>query len=63
MEEGFDVIEDYYLQKGFLDIKINNPNNVIKYYNNDTQADILFELHEGPEVKVANILIQGNQAH
>ncbi len=61
LEEGFDVIEDYYLQKGFLDIKINNPNNVIKYYNNDTQADILFELHEGPEVKVANILIQGNQ--
>ena len=61
LEEGFNVIEDYYLQKGFLDIKINNPNNVIKYYNNDTQADILFDLHEGPQVKVGNISVQGNQ--
>ena len=61
LEEGFDVIEEYYLQKGFLDIKINNPNNVIKYYNNDTQADILFEIHEGPQIKVSNISVQGNQ--
>ena len=62
LDEGFDVIEEHYLQKGFLDIRINNPDNVIKYYNNDTQADILFDLHEGPQVKVGNILIQGNQA-
>ena len=61
LEEGFDVIEEYYLQKGFLDIKINNPNNVIKYYNNDTQADILFEIYEGPQIKVGNISVQGNQ--
>ena len=61
LEEGFNVIEEYYLQKGFLDIKINNPNNIIKYYNNDTQADILFELYEGPQVRVGNISVQGNQ--
>ena len=61
LEEGFDVIERSYLQKGFLDIKINNPNNVIKYYNNDTQVDILFEIYEGPQIKVGNISVQGNQ--
>lgn len=61
LEEGFDALREHYLQKGFLDFRINNPNEVIKYYENDTQADIVFDLYEGPQVEVRNILIQGNE--
>ena len=61
LEESFDILREYYLQRGFLDFRINNPNDVVQYYENDTQADVVFDLYEGPQVEVGNILIQGNE--
>ena len=42
-------------------MRIRNPNKVITYYNNDTLADIVFDLYEGPQIEVGNIVIQGNE--
>ncbi len=61
LENGFETLKEYYFQKGFLHFKISNPDEIITYNNNNTLADIHFDLNEGPEVKVQNILVQGNE--
>ena len=51
----------YCQEKGFLEFRIlNEKENLVKYNDDNTLAELEFKIEEGPQVKVGSILIDGN---
>ena len=62
VEESFEKLINFYKNKAFLEFKINNKNSsVIRYKPDQPYVDIVYEVEEGPKIKVNNILIRGNR--
>lgn len=62
LEESLARIQEFYVGRGYLDVKIlNDQDNLVKYNEDNTQATIVFEIEEGPQVRVSSILIEGNE--
>ncbi len=61
LEESLKRLKLFYYDKGFIEMKIlNEGQDMIQYSNENTQANVLIKIVEGPLVKVASILLEGN---
>lgn len=62
LEESLAALKKFYIERGFLEMKVTNQNERLVEYNpTHTEAKIKFEIDEGPRIQVAAVLIQGNQ--
>lgn len=60
LEGSIQKLQAFYQRNGFLEMKvINKKDKVAKYSEDNTEVDILFSIHEGPQVKASSILIKG----
>lgn len=61
LEEGIQKIKTFYSRQGFLEMKVLNEDKTLVQYNSKgTLADIRFRIFEGPRVRVAEIVLEGN---
>jgi outer membrane protein assembly complex protein YaeT len=61
LELGIQQVKLYSQEKGFLEFRIlNEKESLVKYNDDNTMAQVDFQVEEGPLVKVASILIDGN---
>jgi len=54
------VIIDYYLEKGFIDVEVSSSYTIDEQNNN---AIVLFTINEGSQTKISGILFVGNDKH
>lgn len=60
-ESSLDKIRSFYLNQGFLEMKLLNENDdIIQYNEKGTQARIVYRIFEGPRIRVNSIVIDGN---
>lgn len=60
LEESLSKLKNFYLSRGYLDMAVvNESEGLIEYSEDNTRAKINFKIHEGPQVRVASILIDG----
>lgn len=63
LEESIQTLKDFYKSQGYLEMKIVNENEkdrIVTYNDTNTQANIEFQIYEGPRVTVGSIALQGN---
>ena len=62
VEESFEKLTQFYKNKAFLEFKIKNRNSSVIHYKPDRPyVDIIYEVEEGPKIKVNNIVVKGNR--
>ncbi len=59
-ETSLNDISKYYYSLGFLEMKYPKNARFIKYFKNNTQADVTYSISEGPQIKIKDIRIEGN---
>ncbi len=61
LENSFQKLTEFYTQNGYLDMEIKSDiSELVKYNSDNTQAAISFRIHEGPQVKVGKVVVEGN---
>jgi outer membrane protein assembly complex protein YaeT len=61
LERGIQRLKDFYQHQGFMEMKILNEDETLVSYNDKgTLAEINFKLYEGPRIRVADIVLEGN---
>ena len=61
LEEAIQRLKQFYRDQGYLEMSLPNEKKDLVNYNEDnTLALLKFKIYEGPKVKVASILIEGN---
>ncbi|MFN7730111.1 MAG: POTRA domain-containing protein [Bdellovibrio sp.] len=61
LDEAILKIKDYYRRLGYLEMNLVNEKEGLVTYNDDnTLVHLNFKIFEGPQVRVASILIEGN---
>jgi outer membrane protein assembly complex protein YaeT len=61
VEKAIQNLRTYYQEKGFIEMALLNEKEDLVTYNEDnTQATIHFKLTEGPQVRIASIVLDGN---
>ena len=60
LEAGLIRLRDFYLDRGYLDFTIKNEKDLIQYSEDSSEAEVLIDLREGPQVKVGSVLVEGN---
>ncbi len=61
LEESIGLLKAFYLERGYLEMKIlNETEDLVEYNDRGTQAIIRFKLFEGPRVVVKSITLEGN---
>lgn len=61
LEKSISTIKTFYQEQGFLEVAILNERDTLVAYNKDnTKAKLLYQISEGPKVKVASIATEGN---
>jgi outer membrane protein insertion porin family len=61
IETSFDKLSQFYKERAYLDFTIKNQNaSVIQYTQGQPYADIVYQIEEGPKVKVKDIIVNGN---
>jgi outer membrane protein assembly factor BamA len=60
VEESFEKLELFYKRRAYLEFKIKNRNaSVIQYKPDQPYADIVYQVSEGPKIRVQNIKVTG----
>ena len=60
-ETSLENLKAFYRNQGFLEMKLlNESEDVIQYNDKGTQARILFQIYEGPRIRVNAITVEGN---
>ncbi len=61
LEKSIGIIKSYYQEHGYLEVSIQNERESLVTYNKDnTKAKLLYQIMEGPRVRVASIASEGN---
>lgn len=61
LEQSIQQIKSYCQERGYLEFRIlNEKENLVQYTEDNTQAHIDFIIEEGPQVRVASIIVDGN---
>lgn len=61
LEQAIQNLKAHYQEKGFIDmILLNEKEDLVTYNENNTQARLNFKIQEGPEVRIASIVLDGN---
>ncbi len=62
VENSFEKIEFFYKNRAYLEFKIKNRNaSVIQYKPDQPYADIVYQIDEGPKIRVKDIRVRGLQ--
>ncbi len=60
--QGLEKIKMYYDNHGHIEMKIlNNNQDIVKYLPNNSSANLLIKIFEGPSVTIKSIIIEGNE--
>lgn len=60
-EASREKIINYYRNRGYLEMELKSSlAELIKYSEDNTKADIYYKIVEGPQIKVARIVVEGN---
>lgn len=61
LEDGIDKLKDFYINQAFLEMRIENEDsNLVTYDERGAQASLHFEIHEGPQITVRDVIVEGN---
>jgi outer membrane protein insertion porin family len=61
LEESIAALKTFYHDRGFLEMTLLNSNeNVVTYDDKGVKASIEFKIHEGPQIFVKSIVLEGN---
>lgn len=61
LEKSLDELKKFYQSQGYLEMRLLNESETLVQYNDrGTQADINYEIFEGPKVVIKSIHIEGN---
>lgn len=61
LDRSIALIKNYYQEQGYLEVAITNEKDTLVVYNADnTKADLVYRIYEGPKVRVASIATEGN---
>lgn len=61
IEEAISRIKEFYRERGYIEmILLNEKEDLVTYDDTNTKASLHFKLFEGPQVKVASIILEGN---
>lgn len=60
LEESVGKLRSFYRNSGYLEMRIKNEKDLIAYSEGNTKAQILYEIEEGPQIHVGQILVEGN---
>ncbi|MGE3386485.1 MAG: outer membrane protein assembly factor, partial [Bdellovibrionales bacterium] len=61
LERSIEEIKEFYRSQGYLEMRLlNEGEELIQYNERGTQANIRFDIYEGPKVIVAEITLDGN---
>lgn len=61
LETGIQQLKNFCQEKGYLEFRIlNEKDGLVKYNDDNTQAQLAFAIEEGPLVRVGSIVIDGN---
>ncbi len=62
VETSTQKISNFYHSQGYLDMEMKSDlTKLIKYSSDNTSADIIYEIYEGPKIYVQKIVVEGNQ--
>lgn len=61
IEVSIKKLKDFYLENGYLEMKLLNESADLVQYNSDnTKAGLTYRIQEGPQIRVASIVTEGN---
>lgn len=61
LEKSLEEIKTFYHDQGYLEMRLlNESEDLVKYNDRGTHADITFDIYEGPKVTVQQIMVEGN---
>ncbi|MFN7825794.1 MAG: POTRA domain-containing protein [Pseudobdellovibrionaceae bacterium] len=60
LEESIGKLKNFYRSQGYLEMEITNEKDIVTYNIDSTEAQVLYKIDEGPQIRVANILVEGN---
>lgn len=61
LESAIARLNRHYRGQGFLDMSlVNEKDDVVTYFEDNTLVDVRFKIEEGPQVRVGSIVIEGN---
>jgi outer membrane protein assembly complex protein YaeT len=61
LEKAIQSLKNYYQEKGYIDmVLLNEKEDLVTYNENNTQAKLNFKIYEGPQVRIASIVLDGN---
>jgi outer membrane protein assembly complex protein YaeT len=60
LEESLGKLRNFYRSSGYLEMRIKNEKDLISYSEANTKAQVVYEIEEGPQIRVGQILVEGN---
>lgn len=62
LQAAIQKLKTYYHERGYLEMLLLNENqeDLVRYDETNTKAQVHFQIFEGPKVEVASILVEGN---
>lgn len=61
LDQAIQNLKVHYQEKGYIDMTlINEKEDLVTYNENNTRAKLNFKIYEGPEVRIASIVLDGN---
>jgi outer membrane protein insertion porin family len=61
LELGIQKLKEFYRSQGYLEMSIlNEKEDLVRYNEDNTLAQLHFKIYEGPQIRVASIQIEGN---
>lgn len=61
LDTALQNLSDFYRSKGYLEMTfLNQRSELVTYKNENTKASLKFKIFEGPQVRVASIVLEGN---
>ncbi|MEK2645966.1 POTRA domain-containing protein [Bdellovibrio sp. BCCA] len=61
IEESISRLKDFYHERGYIEmILLNEKEDLVTYDDTNTKASLHFKIFEGPQVRAASIILEGN---
>ncbi|MFS4457623.1 outer membrane protein assembly factor BamA [Bdellovibrio sp. HCB2-146] len=61
IETAVSALKDFYKERGYIEMMLlNEREDLVQYDDSNTQAKLVFKIFEGPQVRVASIILDGN---
>ncbi len=62
LEKSIEGLKKFYLDQGYLEMKIlNDAKSIVQYNDKGTHANVEIQIYEGPKIIVKSIVVEGNE--